>query len=506
MGNEIGALDKTGRGCAGGFFGGGSPGERGAESDGGRGAGASRGSAVPAKAPREIGVPPKGSSVHVDREEARYGNVGRAQVGSYAPRHRLLSDPPDESESDETVFWEHLCDAGEGGGFTLEVYHTLAEKGIPTIYRRKLWSAVTRTMRARLAEVNPQMWDVSHFSVLRQSCADASEAAWEQLGPIADAGGSGDKIIERLVQDHIRHAGAEDADADVMLPAAKLGVWKATLSQLVCDMKRNPILLGMDLDLGDRRRLEARVVGLAAAACVHAPNGAYMQGMDALMTTLLRNMNDCDAFWAFMILCNITLAGYFDASKHLLPLQLEIGVFQELFATRLPSLHNVFAATCARSMNIPNDAIPNSIATRLNVWDWYIKCYAGRLPEAAYMRVWDLFFSRMAQGRGALVVIHAVSLAIFGTLGSLIQQRCENVHVSDEATLDTVTKVIEEFMGEEHSLLLSETEATRFHEDVMNWVFELEKEGAYEDTRSKVQMSNAFQSLVAAAERRTTLR
>ena len=80
------------------------------------------------------------------------------------------------------------------------------------------------------------------------------------------------------------------------------------------------------------------------------------------------------------------------------------------------------------------------------------------------------------------------------------------MHVSDEATLDTVTKVIEEFMGEEHSLLLSKTEATRFHEDVMNWVFELEKEGAYEDTRSKVQMSNAFQSLVAAAEARITSR
>ena len=152
-------------------------------------------------------------------------------------------------------------------------------------------------------------------------------------------------------------------------------------------------------------------------------------------------------------------------------------------------------------MNIPNDSIPNSIATRLNVWDWYIKCYAGRLPEEAYMRVWDLFFSRMAQGRGALVVIHAVSLAIFGTLGSLIQQRCENVHVSDDATLDTVMTVIDEFMGEEHSLLLSRTEAFRFHEDVTNWVTELETEGMYEDTRSKVQVSDAFQSLVAAVDR-----
>ena len=231
-----------------------------------------------------------------------------------------------------------------------------------------------------------------------------------------------------------------------------------------------------------------------------------MQGMDALMTTLLRNMSDCDAFWAFMILCNITLAGYFDASKHLLPLQLEIGVFQELLATHLPSLNRVFAATCARSMNIPNDTIPNSIATRLNVWDWYIKCYAGRLPEEAYMRVWDLFFSRMAQGRGALVVIHAVSLAIFGTLGSLIQQRCENIQVSDDATLDTVMKVIDEFMGEEHSLLLSMTEALCFHEDVMNWVTELEKEGIYEDTRSRVQMSDAFQELVAAVKSKTSSR
>ena len=169
-----------------------------AESDGAWGGGASRGSAFPAKAPREIGEPPKGSSVNADREEARYGNGGRALVGSYAPRHRLLSDTPDENESDETVFWEHLCDAGEGGGFTLEVYHTLAEKGIPTIYRRKLWSAVTRTMRTRLAEVNPEMWDASHFSALRKSCADASEASWEQLGPLQ----AGTKS-QGLIQDHI---------------------------------------------------------------------------------------------------------------------------------------------------------------------------------------------------------------------------------------------------------------------------------------------------------------
>ena len=116
------------------------------------------------------------------------------------------------------------------------------------------------------------------LSALRKSCADASEASWEQLGPIADAGGNGDEIIERLIQDHIRHAGAKEAG--VTLPATKIGVWKATLSQLVCDMKRNPILLGMHLDSGDRRCLEARVVGLAAAACVHAPNGPTCRGMD----------------------------------------------------------------------------------------------------------------------------------------------------------------------------------------------------------------------------------
>ena len=97
------------------------------------------------------------------------------------------------------------------------------------------------------------------------------------------------------------------------------------------------------------------------------------------------------------------------------PLQLEQAFFRS-FLLRASHLCIMFLATHTRSMNIPNEAIPNSIATRLNVWDWYINVTQGGFLKR-HTCAYGIFFLAHGTGSG-LVVIHAVSLAIFGTLAA----------------------------------------------------------------------------------------
>jgi len=40
------------------------------------------------------------------------------------------------------------------------------------------------------------------------------------------------------------------------------------------------------------------------------------------------------------------------------------------------------------------------IEISFNVFSWFVRCFAGHLPEEHTYHVWDLFFSRMNSGSG----------------------------------------------------------------------------------------------------------
>ena len=61
----------------------------------------------------------------------------------------------------------------------------------------------------------------------------------------------------------------------------------------------------------------------------------------ALAATLLRHLNDRDAFWSFLILCNDTLAGYFDDPGTHQAMTFELWVFQDLLSSQLPNVNYV---------------------------------------------------------------------------------------------------------------------------------------------------------------------
>ena len=65
----------------------------------------------------------------------------------------------------------------------------------------------------------------------------------------------------------------------------------------------------------------------------------------ALAATLLRHLNDRDAFWSFLILCNDTLAGYFDDPGTHQAMTFELWVFQDLLSSQLPNVNYVLTTT-----------------------------------------------------------------------------------------------------------------------------------------------------------------
>jgi hypothetical protein len=138
--------------------------------------------------------------------------------------------------------------------------------------------------------------------------------------------------------------------------------------------------------------------------------------------------------------------------------------------------------------------IPKSIVRGLNVWEWFIKCFAGPLPDQVYLQVWDLFFSRMGAGQDARAVVHAVALAIFKTLGFLIEGHCENAFVDASLRMQAVKDVLQTFLGSKGSVLLSGTEASRFHADVLKFLSKLEREEAYVEATLRVKECPAYMS------------
>lgn len=414
------------------------------------------------------------------QEDKQMGNAKK--IKKLPTITRAVSNAPTSSSS----YWEHVTDDSESGGFSVAQFRTLAQRkgGIPERYRSRLWSAVTKNARKQLQDTSdtPEMWEEDVYDKLYVAAAAPSSSLWNELNAIRN-----ETERSRLIQEQLLRPREKE------LSSEQIAEWGKTMRQLHLDIPRNSLLGG--------NVTAQRLVALGVAASVHNPKAGYMQGMDALAATLLRHLNDRDAFWAFMVLCSDTLSGYFDDPVNHAAMTFELWVFQDLLSEQLPNVNYVLTSTFNSlfvAMDTPleyegkNLTFP-PVEISFNVFSWFLRCFAGHLPEEHTYNVWDLFLARLDEGKSARAVMHAAALAIFNRLGASIEEQGGDGYKSKSLKMETIKTIVKQFMSDGNdgnsgsSMLLSSTEASVFHKDVQMYLTLLEDGQKYQETCDKLK-------------------
>jgi len=421
-----------------------------------------------------------------EEEDIKGKKIKKSPIFTSSAPIRTISNAPSSSSS----YWDHVTDDSEGGGFSIEQFRTLAQRkgGIPDRYRPRLWSAVTRQARQRMQDTSdtPSLWEEQLYDQLKKMVATPSAALWEKFILIKN-----DTERTRLIKEQLL------TPCEAALKQDQLVEWGRTMKQLHLDIPRNRLIVG--------NVTVQRMVALGVSASVHNPKAGYMQGMDALAATLLRHLDDRDAFWAFMLLCSDTLSGYFDDPGNHAAMTFELWVFQELLSDQLPNVNYVLTSTF-NSLFVAMDTPLQYEGTTLtfppieisfNVFSWFVRCFAGHLPEEHTYHVWDLLLARLDGGQNARAVMHAAALSIFHRLGASIEEQGGDDYKSKSLKMETIKTIVKQFMsdggggggdrggtgnnqGKDSSVLLRSTEASDFHEDVQMYLAKLEDGGMYQ--------------------------
>jgi len=258
---------------------------------------------------------------------------------------------------------------------------------------------------ARLAR--EEAFQASYAARLEQQ-----EARWARRaagGRASDEGRSGRAELKRLVR-----IGVPAARRKVVWPqVCRAGELRATcdadyfealLAQPAATSPDDPGFASerqIDLDLARTfpgHRLLSSAEGSAKLRSVlvayarRDPSVGYVQGMGFVAAMLLVFVEEAvEAFWCLCALVETLLPPDF-YSATLLGLRIELAVFADLLALKMPKL----------AAHLDRHAVsPELFATR-----WYVAIFANALPVETTLRVWDAFL------HGGIKVLHRVSLSL----------------------------------------------------------------------------------------------
>ena len=314
-------------------------------------------------------------------------------------------------ELESVNYWEYVKTAG----FSIDTLKSGVQRpgGFPVAHRKRLWERVVDEAKGELHDEHPQTWNDNVYAEASQFVEGTVLDIFRTYSDTMDGDGNG--------------AATSYLDREQSKEGLSAPVYKA-IHQIKLDLDRS------------QQIYNDRLIKLLLTFVVGNKNPKYgqeifVQGMDAIAHMLIGVLDDEHAYWAFTIICEVSLEDYF--THGLEGARIEIEVFTKLLKEKIPKIPKTL-------LEFPHVRGEEEVTMYINAFtfQWFQKLFAGCLPRDTALHVFDIYFTLMCSREGARELQHAVGLSIF----MMIEPQFYRAKGLDEAKV-----LIQEFVGESNT-------------------------------------------------------
>ena len=422
------------------------------------------------------------------KEKGEYDEDGETDGSGFTTRTRTTR----EFEAAQNTDWEYMSTSG----FSVDNIQLCVRRtgGFPMPYRSQIWQRVVDQALedARKTNGDSDKWSEDTFEKLyRVVTKDVSAENMCLLNIFKKYIEVDDQEGSNAAHRFIEKEQAKGIHNDVVFVA---------IVQIKNDLLRTQ---------GGSQIRNDKLVSVLLMFVLYDALTSYVQGMDAICLILTTHLSERYSFWAFVCICNICLKDYF--TENMLGSNVELMVFSELLKEKNLLVWKHFAHIGRGLHLVPNVEDLTEIScvdlarTVLMTFtlEWFLKVFAGCVPDDPCLHIYDNFFSYMCSGVDARKLSHAICLAIFKMLEKeFLSLTLDNTgDVLDPSEIMSETKYkLKVFLGEPSDRIIgkltSPEVSCRFMEYVFTYLDQFDEEALAKMENLREQYANEEMKII----------
>ncbi len=393
------------------------------------------------------------------------GNVNGDDSGGFTTRKRTTK----EFEAEQNTNWEYITTTG----FSVENIQLSVRRtgGFPMPYRSQIWQRVVdealdgvRNNNNNNNNNNNKTWDEETFVNL--------------FNIVTKDVNSDNLCLLNIFKTYIEldeKEGSTVASKFIEKEEEK-GIHKPVVFTAIVQIKND-----LTRTQGGSQINNHKLISVLLTFVLYDGSTSYVQGMDAICLILTTHLNERYAFWAFVCICNMCLKDYF--TEGMLGSNVELMVFAEILKEKNLRVWKHFAWIGQGLQLVPQVKELTDIScvdlarTVLMTFtlEWFLKVFAGCVPNDPCLHIYDNFFSYMCSGVDARKLSHAICLAIFKMLEKdLISLTTDDGtgDALDPSEIMTTTKhKLKVFLGDPSDKIVGKLTSPEVSYEFMEYVF-----------------------------------
>ncbi|XP_048401827.1 TBC1 domain family member 10A isoform X3 [Stegostoma tigrinum] len=289
--------------------------------------------------------------------------VFRRNCDKWKQEHRSHEYSYPSVDSSKLESWQKmLSNWNEAGASCMDKMHILLEDGVPIKLRGRLWKCL-----------------LDSDLVKESSTHTYQEYVQELRSQLASLGVNeyGVQVAISTLDNADKERAETDSAAPNLMPNYNPEITIETLRQIVLDVERSfPTHCSLMGKNPEAKEGQAKLFRILSAYAKYNPQIGYCQGMSYIAAMLLMNMQEEDAFWAFVVLLEKPkyLAGFYEHSLD--TIQRHAKIFQQLLKHRMPCLWQ-------HMDNL-------EVAPLLFITTWFLTLFTSLPCWDSVLAIWDL--------------------------------------------------------------------------------------------------------------------